>query len=61
VQQALAVLARNRVLGLRQIEHHRAIFDHDRTRGLDQELLQRSGKGLGIHAAIVLNRRDQSL
>ena len=42
MQQALVVLARDRILRLCQIKGDRTVFEHDRAGGFAQELLQRT-------------------
>ena len=53
MQQALVVLAGNRVLRLRQVEGDGSVFEHDRAGGLGEKILQGVGKGVWGHAGIV--------
>src|ERR1700691_323045 len=49
MQQTAVVLARNRVLGLRQIKRHCAIFQHHGARGLAKKVLHRTSQSLRCH------------
>ena len=49
VKKAFIVLARNRALGLAQIEGHGAILEYDGTRGLAEEVPHDVCEGVGGH------------
>ncbi len=53
VQQALVVVAGNGVFGLGQVEGHGAVFEHDGSDSLAEEVLHGAGEGVWGHEWIV--------
>jgi hypothetical protein len=53
MQQALVVFPGDGVLRLGEIKSQSAVFEHDRARGLAEEVLHGAGEGVGGHMGIV--------
>ena len=59
VKKTFVVLARNRVLGLAEIEGRGAILEYGRARGLAEEVLHGAREGVWSHEGIVHIGRDR--